>query len=157
VKDVRTAPKGAVDFEGLAVSLKRYPDTTLPDTPAGYPRALIRPLPDTPLDARRSRHEAIAGAAAAAEEKGGHRAAAVACGVSPESAPESSAPHWAGLDPVVPAGPGHFRSRRAARVVRLGPDRRRFHPRSPHQHCCYRRLRLWVVQPQVVRYPVAGR
>jgi hypothetical protein len=25
----RSAPKGAIDFEGLAVSLKRYPDTKL--------------------------------------------------------------------------------------------------------------------------------
>jgi hypothetical protein len=25
----RSAPKGAIDFEGLAVSLKRYPDTNL--------------------------------------------------------------------------------------------------------------------------------
>jgi hypothetical protein len=25
----RSAPKGAFDFEGLAVSLKRYPDTNL--------------------------------------------------------------------------------------------------------------------------------
>ncbi len=35
MKDARTAPKGAMDFEGLTVSLKRYPDTKpLPDTKA---------------------------------------------------------------------------------------------------------------------------
>ena len=35
MKGARTAPKGAFDFEGLTVSLKRYPDTKpFPDTKA---------------------------------------------------------------------------------------------------------------------------